>query len=43
MSTEFIQVMMVDGRLILTFLWQGQICVSVHLFLKNIEKSLKRI
>ena len=36
MSTKFVQIMTVSGR---TFLRQGQICVPLHLYGKNFEKS----
>ena len=36
-STKFVQMMIVGWPLI--FLWQGQICISMHLYGENVEKS----
>ena len=39
-STKFVQMKTVGWHL--TFLWQGQICVPVHLYEQNVEKSFSQ-
>ena len=39
-STKFIQMMILDWPL--TFLRQGQICIPMHLYGENVEKSFSQ-
>ena len=39
-STKFIQMVIVGWPL--TFLWQGQICIPMHLYGENVEKSFSQ-
>ena len=31
-----------DRRLTIDLLWQGQICISIHLYWENVEKSFSQ-